>query len=188
MKKSLIYTKGGDSGTTSLVGGSRVSKSNPRLEAYGDTDELSSTLGLLRTYLDEACVESTRLLSIQHNLFRIGSYLATDQEYTALRPQSILSDTSVTELEKWIDETDAALPELHAFILPGGSREAATCHICRTVCRRTERRILSLQPDIQVDTTLLAYMNRLSDYLFVLARKLNHSKKIAEIYWNNACK
>lgn len=188
MKKSLIYTKTGDSGTTSLVGGQRVPKACKRLEAYGCTDELNSQLGLLRTYLEETSTEAGQIACIQNNLFRVGSYLATDVSKEPLREGSTLDAACVNELEQWIDETDAGLPPLKAFILPGGSREAAICHICRTICRRMEREILSLDPEYQIDPLILAYTNRLSDFLFVLARKLNHSKKIAEIFWNSACK
>lgn len=188
MKKSLIYTKTGDTGNTSLVGGQRVSKASPRLEAYGSIDELNSTIGFLRSLLEEESTQSAQLLEIQHNLFRIGSYLATDSTQTPLLPQSILTQEDLQVLENEIDKTDSQLPPLKAFILPGGSRESAVCHICRTVCRRAERQIITLNTEFQVDTTLLAYINRLSDYLFITARKLNQSKKIAEIVWNNTHK
>ena len=143
MKKSLVYTKTGDKGTTSLVGGSRVPKTHIRLEAYGTIDELNSHLGWLNTYLlDEA--DRDFILSIQHKLFSIGSHLATDQEKTQLKAASILTPEDVERIEREIDKLDEQLPELCAFIIPGGSRGAAVCHVCRTICRRAERRILTL--------------------------------------------
>ena len=143
MKKSLVYTKTGDKGTTSLVGGSRVPKTHIRLEAYGTIDELNSHLGWLNTYLlDEA--DRDFILSIQHKLFSIGSHLATDQEKTQLKAASILTSEDVERIEREIDKLDEQLPELCAFIIPGGSRGAAICHVCRTICRRAERRILTL--------------------------------------------
>ena len=142
MKKSLVYTKTGDKGTTSLVGGSRVPKTHIRLEAYGTVDELNSNLGWLYTYLlDEA--DRHFILGVQHKLFAIGSHLATDQETMQLKPASIITSGDVESLEHEIDKLDEQLPELCAFIIPGGSRGASVCHICRTVCRRAERRILA---------------------------------------------
>lgn len=183
MKKSMVYTKTGDKGMTSLVGGVRVSKTHPRLEAYGTVDELNSQIGLLITYVDEEA-DRTFLLGIQRKLFSVGAYLATDQERKELRPQSILTAEDVEKLENAIDAMDEALPPLRVFILPGGSRGAAVCHVCRTVCRRAERRILDLEETgVEVDSTLLSYMNRLSDYLFVFARKLNNSDGGTEIIW-----
>ncbi len=137
MKKSLVYTKTGDKGTTSLVGGSRVPKTHIRLEAYGTVDELNSHLGWLNTYLQD---ESDRdfILSIQHKLFAIGSHLATDQEKTQLKAASIITPENVENIEREIDKLDEQLPELCAFIIPGGSRGAAVCHVCRTICRRAD--------------------------------------------------
>lgn len=187
MKKSLIYTKTGDRGTTSLVGGTRVSKTHDRLEAYGTVDELNSFLGLLVTYLsdehDRAFVQQ-----VQDTLFVVGSYLATDQTKTALRQSSVVSAERVEAMEHEIDLLDSALPPLTAFVLPGGSRGAAVCHVCRTVCRRAERRILTLAEQVEIAPELLAYVNRLSDYLFVLSRKINCDEKKGEIFWKNSCK
>ena len=173
MKKSLVYTKTGDKGTTSLVGGSRVPKTHIRLEAYGTVDELNSHLGWLNTYLQD---ESDRdfILSIQHKLFAIGSHLATDQEKTQLKAASII--------------TPEQLPELCAFIIPGGSRGAAVCHVCRTICRRAERRILALSETCTISPEVLAFVNRLSDYLFVLSRKINFDEQNNEIFWDNSWK
>ena len=187
MKKSLIYTKTGDEGQTSLVGGIRVSKTHDRLEAYGTVDELSSFLGLLATYLADG--QDLRFVQqVQQRLFAIGSHLATDQSTTNFRAASVISPDAVEALEQEIDRLDATLPPLHAFILPGGSRGAALCHVCRTVCRRAERRILAVALQADVAPTLLAYMNRLSDYLFILSRKINQDEKKSEIFWDNRCK
>lgn len=183
----MIYTKTGDSGMTSLVGGVRVSKTHPRLEAYGTIDELNSQIGLLITYILDAA-DRENLLEIQRKLFSVGSYLATDQEYKELRPQSIIHSEDVEHLEHMIDEIDALLPPLKLFILPGGSQAAAVCHVCRTVCRRAERCILSLAEIINIDSTLIAYINRLSDYFFVLSRRLNNLNGENEIIWQKSCK
>lgn len=182
-----IYTKTGDKGTTSLVGGTRVPKTHIRLEAYGTVDELNSNLGLLITYLlDEK--DKVFLQQVQDRLFAVGSHLATDREKTELKAASVISPEQVEMVEREIDRLDALLPPLSAFILPGGSRGAAVCHICRTVCRRAERRILALAEQVEISSELLAYVNRLSDYLFVLSRKMNQDDKKGEIFWNNSCK
>ena len=169
-----IYTKTGDTGTTSLVGGTRVPKTHIRLEAYGTVDELNSNLGLLITYLLDG-KDKDFLQQVQDRLFAVGSHLATDRE-------------QVEMVEREIDRLDTLLPPLSAFILPGGSRGAAVCHVCRTVCRRAERRILALAEQVEIASELLAYVNRLSDYLFVLSRKMNQDDKKGEIFWNNSCK
>ena len=187
MKKSMIYTKTGDTGMTSLVGGIRVPKTHPRLEAYGTVDELNSQVGLLITYVSDDEYRN-QLLEIQRKLFSVGSYLATDQEYKELRPQSIIHQDDVENLEHVIDEIDSLLPPLKLFVLPGGSRAAAVSHVCRTVCRRAERCILSLTETVEIDPTLIAYVNRLSDYFFVLSRRLNNLYGENEIIWQKSCK
>lgn len=187
MKKSMIYTKTGDKGTTSLVGGTRVEKTHLRLQAYGTIDELNAYLGLLLTYLTDDG-DRTQVLNIQNKLFAVGSYLATDQTKTRLRAASIILLEDVAALENAIDEMDGQLPELTDFIIPGGARGAAICHICRTVCRRAERAVLALKDACEVDEKVLAYINRLSDYLFVLSRKINLIEKCDEIFWNKSCK
>ena len=187
MKKSLVYTKTGDKGTTSLVGGSRVPKTHIRLEAYGTVDELNSNLSWLYTYLlDEA--DRHFILGVQHKLFAIGSHLATDQETMQLKPASIITSGDVESLEHEIDKLDEQLPELCAFIIPGGSRGASVCHICRTVCRRAERRILALSETCTISPEVFAFVNRLSDYLFVLSRKINFDEQNNEIFWDNSWK
>lgn len=187
MKKSMIYTKTGDKGITSLVGGVRVPKTHIRLEAYGTVDELNSYLGLLQTYLTEEA-DKRLVAHVQNKLFSVGSYLATDQSQTELRIESRINDKDITLLEQAIDEIDNALTPLHAFILPGGARGAAVCHICRTVCRRAERRILALAGECEIEARVTAFVNRLSDYLFILARKLNYLAKKEEIFWDKSCK
>lgn len=186
MKKSLIYTKTGDTGTTSLVGGSRVPKTHLRLEAYGTVDELNAHLGLLLTYLTDP-KDREEILRIQNKLFSVGSYLATNQEHTPLNTASIIYPADLEEMEKAIDAADEILPPLSAFVLPGGARGAAICHICRTVCRRAERRILQLAEHTGIDGNVTAYMNRLSDFLFILSRKINLLENSGEIFWNKSC-
>lgn len=182
-----IYTKTGDKGTTSLVGGTRVPKTHIRLEAYGTVDELNSHLGLLVTYLlDEK--DKAFLRQVQDKLFSVGSHLATDREKTELKTASVISTEHVETVEREIDRLDGLLSPLSAFVLPGGSRGAAVCHVCRTVCRRAERRILALAEQVEISSELLAYVNRLSDYLFVLSRKMNQDEKKEEIFWDNRCK
>ena len=138
MKKSLVYTRTGDKGTTSLVGGTRVPKTHARLEAYGTIDELNSFIGLLITYLNPGD-EKEFLEQVQNNLFVIGSNLATDQSITQLNTASVVSEEMISDMEHQIDRLDASIPPLKAFVLPGGSQGASVCHVCRTVCRRAER-------------------------------------------------
>ena len=187
MKKSLVYTNTGDRGMTALVGGNRVPKTHIRLEAYGTIDELNSNLGNLVTYLTEKrSIDFVQ--TVQYKLFAIGSHLATDQEQTKLNDASIISVAEVEAIEQEIDAIDEVLPPLHAFVIPGGSRGAAVCHICRTVCRRAERRVLALSENCVIAPEVLAYINRLSDYLFVLSRQINFNEGNNEIFWNNSCK
>ena len=186
MKKSNIYTGTGDQGTTSLVGGQRVSKAHDRIETYGTIDELNSFIGLLITSLEDE--KDTEFLSfIQHKLFTVGSYLATDQSTTKLKIRSRVTPESIEKLEGEIDRIDNELPKMRAFILPGGCRSAAHAHVCRTVCRRAEREIYRLAENYLVEEPVLKFMNRLSDYFFVLARKecINNNGK--EIIWDYGC-
>ena len=187
------YTKTGDKGMTSLVGGQRVSKTDLRLEAYGTVDELNSQLGLLLTEVSDAS-DHALLNEVQNHLFVVGGYLATDQSTTQLRAQSVVTPAMIESLEKAVDEIDSSLPKLRAFVLPGGTRGASMAHVCRTVCRRAERRILALNNQLkerneaELDANVLSYMNRLSDFLFVLARKMNIIEGQDEIIWKNPCK
>ena len=178
-----IYTRTGDQGKTSLVGGQRVSKACARLESYGTIDELCSQIGLLVTYCTN---EHDRqfLTDIQYQLFVVGGYLATDNSQHEVRPGNQVTEDVITDLEKEIDAINATLPPFRCFILPGGCRAAALCHVCRTVCRRAERRILALcEEGAEVNANVIAYVNRLSDYLFTLARKLNVDENHPEIIW-----
>lgn len=185
--KSMVYTRTGDKGTTSLVGGQRVSKTDVRLESYGTVDELNSHIGLLISMLsNEHDIEV--LTRVQNLLFVVGSNLATDQSNTELRNASVVHPESIADLEQEIDQIDAALPPLKFFVLPGGCQASAQCHVCRTVCRRAERRILALEEQAEVQPELLQFVNRLSDYFFVLARKINIDEKKLEIFWQNACR
>ena len=183
MKKSLVYTKTGDKGRTGLIGGTRVLKTDARLEAYGTVDELNAHLGVLITYLtEEGDAEFLRV--VQDKLFGVGSYLATDQEKTDLHAVSIIKPEDVEKIELAIDEADNGLPAINNFVLPGGARASAFCHVCRTVCRRAERRILALTDHLTIDQNLLAYINRLSDYLFVLSRRINFGIIVAnEVFY-----
>lgn len=182
MKINKVYTKTGDEGLTGLIGGHRVRKTNARIEAYGTVDELSAQLGLLVSFMKDG-EDKDLIVRAQRNLFTVGSYLATDQSKTEISPSYILPIEEVELLENEIDAINANIPPLTSFLLPGGSHEAAVCHVCRTVCRRAERRIFFLHETAAVATEILQYMNRLSDYLFVLARKLNFVDGVREKIW-----
>lgn len=188
MKITKVYTRRGDEGMTDLVDGVRVKKSSVRLEAYGTIDELSSHLGLLASMLPDDCDEKSILHRIQNNLFNVGTHLATDQSTTPLYPSARLADGETLFLEQQIDAVNALLPESQGFVLPGGCTAAAQCHVCRTVCRRAERCIDALAEEATVGADILQYVNRLSDYLFVLAKKINFNNSVSEILWQNACK
>lgn len=181
-----VYTKTGDKGLTSLVGGQRVSKCCQRLESYGTVDELNSHIGVLITYCgDEA--DKAFLTGIQASLFVVGGYLATDNSAREVRPGNIVTQEMISDVETEIDRLQAMLPPLRLFILPGGSRAASYAHVCRTVCRRAERAILRLaESGAEVDDCVTAYVNRLSDYFFVLARKLNVDEKVEDTVWRRA--
>lgn len=181
-----VYTRRGDEGMTSLVGGQRVSKASLRLEAYGTVDELSAHLGLLAAMLPDGD-NKDMILRIQNNLFNVCTNLATDQDQTLLYPSAYLPKGETECLEQQVDEMMRSFPEKQGFILPGGTREAAQAHVCRTVCRRAERRIVELAATAKVSPEVLQYINRLSDYLFVLSKKLNIMAGCSEKVWKNAC-
>jgi ATP:cob(I)alamin adenosyltransferase len=177
-----IYTKTGDKGQTGLIGGTRVPKNDVRLEAYGTIDELNSFIGVLTTHkLSQSNLDFLR--SIQHKLFAIGSYLATDTSVVALNKASILDDDSILSVEAEIDKLNLELPELNSFILPGGSKSGALAHVCRTVTRRAERRLYDVTAVYDVDNHVIVFLNRLSDYFFVLSRFLTYNSGCEEIFW-----
>lgn len=178
-----IYTKTGDKGQTSLVGGQRVSKCCDRLESYGTVDELNSHIGVLITYCTDNA-DAAFLTDVQGKLFVVGGYLATDNSSREVRQGNIVTPEMVAEVESEIDRIQQLLPPLRLFILPGGSRASAYAHVCRTVCRRAERQILRLaECGAVVDDNVTAYVNRLSDYFFTLARKLNVDNKVEDVVW-----
>lgn len=182
MKKSLVYTKTGDKGKTSLIGGTRVSKGDIRLDAYGTVDELSSHIGMIWSYEIEPGVKEV-LYNIQNQLFVIGAYLATDSSVSDLRNRLTCDQAEIELLETEMDRMEDALPPLTNFILPGGHPAVASCHIARTVCRRTERRVVEMTQEMEVNEWVITYLNRLSDYLFVLSRHLSNFFNIKEIPW-----
>ena len=188
MKLTKIYTRTGDKGMTSLVGGVRIKKSDVRLEAYGTVDELCSHIGLLVAHLPQDDDDRQLLLRTQSNLFIVGSHLATDQSQTPLYPSAVLPEGETERLEQRVDEVLALLPEPQGFILPGGTVAAAQCHVCRTVCRRAERRIDELADVAVVGSEIIQYVNRLSDYLFDLAKKIDFNAGQQEIIWQKPCR
>src|SRR5690554_6021847 len=181
MKKSIIYTKTGDKGSTALVGGTRVHKTHVRLESYGTVDELNSHVGWLHREVEEQ-EHRDFLRYLQHKLFTVGSYLATETESKAPRQASIITGNDIERVEKQIDAIDSKLPKLTRFVLPGGSEAGARAHICRTIARRAERIVYRVADEYPVSEEVLIFLNRLSDYFFVLARH-ESAKKSEEIYW-----
>lgn len=186
MAKSALYTRTGDAGETSLVGGERTSKTSVRLEAYGTIDEFSSFLGVVLS--DSGCVPEVRaqLLEVQSRLFDVGCYLAT--EPVPGKPVKLfgLGADDIARVEGWIDRLDEETPKVRAFVLPGGTPLSAHTHVARSVCRRAERRIFALAAEAPVDEVVTRYVNRLSDYLFILARYFNHLAGVEEIVWQPA--
>lgn len=176
-----IYTKTGDKGQTGLIGGSRVSKNDLRINAYGTVDELNSHVGLLRDLIEDEKINA-QLLLIQDRLFTAGSLLAVGDKGTKMKlPQ--LHSSNIKDLEDCIDAMDKDLPAMKNFVLPGGHITVSNCHITRTVCRRAERFIVELSQSTELDALIVAYFNRLSDYLFTLSRKLALDLKAKETPW-----
>lgn len=176
-----IYTKTGDKGETALFGGRRVPKSHLRVDAYGTVDELNAFIGALRDASNDAHVRSM-LETVQHRLFTVGAHLATDPAKNLAIPDLLPED--IASLEHDMDAMDQTLPPLRHFILPGGHPTVSACHICRTVCRRAERLTVALQQSGEaVDPLVMQYMNRLSDWFFVLARKLAQDLVAEEVIW-----
>lgn len=189
----MVYTKTGDKGTTSLVGGRRVKKCDPRVEAYGSVDELNSHVGLLAEMLRETSAKPgseedveeccRQLKRIQDRLFVVQTLLATeDGEMYKKFPQ--MADENVVEVERWIDTMDALLPKHNRFVIPGGSMASAQAHVARTVCRRAERMVVRLAEEENIEEILMKYINRVSDYLFVISRYILMLEGKNEIFWS----
>ncbi|GAA0523222.1 cob(I)yrinic acid a,c-diamide adenosyltransferase [Chitinophaga japonensis] len=178
-----IYTKTGDKGKTALIGGTKVPKSHIRIDTYGTIDELNSYIGLVNDHINDEAV-NTLLKEIQDRLFTIGSSLACDPEKETKLSIPDLQAGDIQLLENSIDQMNGELPAMRSFILPGGHVAVSTCHIARCVCRRAERLCVGMQEQgLPIDPLILQYINRLSDYLFVLARWVGHRLGVAEITW-----
>jgi cob(I)alamin adenosyltransferase len=179
-----IYTKTGDAGETGLLGGGRVPKNHPRVEAYGDVDELNAVIGMARSVELMPRIDEV-LVPIQRDLFGLGALLATPN-HEKMRQQlgkARLDEARIAQLERAIDDGESELEPLRAFILPGGTPKAAALHVARTVCRRAERRVIALGHDVEIPPIVIQYLNRLSDLLFVLARVANRRAGAAEVTW-----
>lgn len=176
-----VYTKTGDLGETSLLGGTRVSKADLQIESYGTIDELNAFIGLIRDQIKD---ESNRkeLIEVQDRLFTIGSHLANDKTKSEIQIPTILEE-DIIRLEKDIDQLDKCIPPMRAFVLPGGHTTVSYTHIARCVCRRAERQVIRLNQSWDVDPIIIKYLNRLSDYLFILGRSLSKSLGANEIEW-----
>lgn len=179
MKKATIYTCTGDSGNTSLAGGTRVAKNHPRVEAYGTLDELNAHLGLLAASIDNAATIGF-IEAIENSIFTIGCHLANENNQ-----ENPVNESDIERLEREIDTISASLPQLKSFILPANSEQAARANVCRTICRRAERVMVTLTKECTICPRAMIYMNRLSDYLFVLQRQLMDGK---EKMWQKPCK
>ena len=178
-----IYTKKGDAGKTSLVSGKGVSKSHPRLDAYGTLDELNSVVGRVASLTGDSKIND-HLFKIQNQLFNIGSQLACDNKAMAEK-LSTIKEPDIKDIELFIDEMTEKLTPLKNFILPGGTEAASCCHLARTVCRRAEREMIKLHEQDPIDLLHIQYINRLSDMLFTLARYINHLAKMPETTWKS---
>ena len=183
-----LYTKTGDNGMTSLCGGKRVPKDDIRVEAYGTVDELNAHIGLVKSYL-QSSHRSSSIISflekVQRELFVVGGALAKESSITSKLPSV---SALVVQLEHQIDGLTAAIPAQHNFIYPGGNLMSAQCHVCRTVCRRAERRIITLSKVAQIPEEIFPFINRLSDYFFILSRYLNIKSDNSEKTWENTCR
>ena len=179
-----LYTRTGDDGSSGLFGGDRVSKANPRLGAYGTLDELNSIMGLLRLHASPACADGERLQRIQHDLFVLGAILATPPAKQGLLDRHLSTPTwTLAAMEADIDRLTPLAPPMTAFVLPGGTAAAAHAHLARTVCRRAEREVVALAAEEALDPAVTAYLNRLSDWLFALARAENAVAGLADVQW-----
>lgn len=178
-----IYTKTGDKGETSLIGGTRVAKDDQRIEAYGTVDELNAWIGMVRDHAADEADKKT-LIEVQDRLFTIGSSLATDPDREPRTKLPDLNEGDIDLLESEMDRLDGALEPLRSFVLPGGHVGVSSCHVARTICRRAERRVISLQQVAFVAPLVQKYLNRLSDYLFVLSRWYTKHYQAEETPWN----
>ncbi len=183
--KSKVYTLTGDRGTTGLVGGQRVDKDNMRVETYGTVDELNSHIGVLASQLRDGGDEATQhtIFVVQNRLFNLGAYLATECD-DAAAPIYGLSHDDVAMLEARIDAMDEVVPAMRGFVLPGGCLAAAQCDVCRTITRRAERRVVTLARNVAVNPLAQQFLNRLSDFFFVLSRYINVKSGFDEILWD----
>jgi cob(I)alamin adenosyltransferase len=180
-----LYTRAGDQGSTGLFGGDRVTKSHPRLMAYGTLDELNSVLGLLRLHASPSVVGQDLLLQVQHDLFVLGAVLATPESRQEMLGEKMSKPTwSLEEMERDIDRLSDLAPPMKAFVLPGGTPGAAWAHLARTVCRRAEREVVAMRSEEPVDPGVVQYLNRLSDWLFALSRAENAAAGVADIEWH----
>ncbi len=177
-----IYTRTGDDGTTGLFGGSRIRKSDARIDCYGTLDELNAAIGLAAVVAPAGMIDLLR--SVQDDLFVLGSHMATPQEVPQAASLPPLDETLISRLEMQIDSAEQQMPELRQFILPGGSETAARLHLARTICRRAERLVVTYAEDRPVAALILTYLNRLSDWLFVHARYANFLGHVSDIPWN----
>ncbi len=177
-----VYTKKGDSGKTSILGASNLDKDDLRIQAYGTVDELNSFVGELNALVSDLAYTG-ELTTIQNTLFCLGSELASTAEAFGKLKMERIEPDDISMIESWIDKQTDQLPALSAFVLPGGSRENAIAHQCRTICRRAERNCVTLSKEIDVRPEVIQYLNRLSDYFFTLARTLTQERKAVEITW-----
>jgi cob(I)alamin adenosyltransferase len=184
MKKAAVYTRTGDNGTTSLVSGTRLKKSQDRIALYGEADELNSLIGLGLSFLSEN-FDKNFLITIQSALFDLGSNFACEYDNRIIYKLPVIKESFVSEIESEIDKMDIILPKLSHFVLPGGGSAASAFHVCRTTCRRLERSMVEFQDQFpkEVTSVELMFINRLSDYFFVLSRFINFKENKIEINW-----
>jgi cob(I)alamin adenosyltransferase len=183
--ENRIYTRAGDDGTTGLFGGGRVRKDDVRVDAYGEVDELNACVGFALSIATDEWLEE-RLRQVQRDLFALGAHLATPAPRGNRRQPSLpdLPGARIAAMEMWMDEASATLEPLRAFILPGGDQAASALHLARTVCRRAERRVITLAAQEPIDPEIVTYLNRLSDFLFIAARRSNRVAGVADIPWH----
>ena len=177
-----IYTKTGDKGTTSLIGGKRVLKNSDKLNAYGTIDELNSFLGLLRAKTTDENIKN-EILDIQNTLFNVGAHLALDENVEKIPEFAQINDEKIKKIEDLIDFFQENLPKITNFIIYGENELSAICHICRAICRRAEREIITVNQQYNIDSNVITYVNRLSDFLFVLARVYTKNEEKSDFLW-----